>query len=105
MARRTALHLTVAMSITGDVLGAFKDLYRVLKPNTFCVSFQGWSSASAFFSAWRLAGFMPVGHIVWHKTYSSRRGFLHGRHEQAHLLVKREPAKSLQPLHDVQPWE
>lgn len=89
----------------GSVLGAFKDLYRVLKPHTFCVSFYGWNSVSAFFSAWKLAGFAPVGHIVWYKNYASRRGFLNGRHEQAYVLVKGNPAKPAQPLDDVQPWE
>jgi adenine-specific DNA-methyltransferase len=41
------------------ILGAFNDVYRVLKPDTFCVSFYGWN---------RRAGFVPVGHIVWQKT-------------------------------------
>jgi len=31
-----------------SVLGAFTDLYRVLKPDTFCVSFYGWNSIAAF---------------------------------------------------------
>lgn len=40
-----------------SVLGAFVDLYRVLRPNTFCVSFYGWSRVAAFFRAWSEAGF------------------------------------------------
>lgn len=89
----------------GSVLGAFTDLYRVLKPNTFCVSFYGWNSVSAFFDAWKSAGFKAVGHIVWHKGYSSRRGFLNARHEQAYVLAKGRPEKPARPLDDVQPWE
>ena len=89
----------------GSVLGAFNDLYRVLKPNTFCVSFYGWNSVAVFFEAWKRAGFTAVGHIVWHKDYSSRRGFLNARHEQAYVLVKGRPAKPAQPLDDVRPWE
>jgi len=88
-----------------SVLGAFNDLYRVLKPNTFCVSFYGWNSVSAFMTAWRDAGFQPVGHIVWHKAYASRKGFLQARHEQAYLLAKGRPAQPRSPLNDVQPWE
>ena len=88
-----------------SVLGAFSDLYRVLKPNSFCVSFYGWNSVAAFFEAWKRAGFTAVGHIVWHKSYSSRRGFLNARHEQAYVLVKGYPAKPAQPLDDVRPWE
>jgi site-specific DNA-methyltransferase (adenine-specific) len=90
---------------SGSVLNAFSDLYRVLKPNTFCVSFYGWNSVAVFFEAWKQAGFAAVGHIVWHKGYSSRRGFLNARHEQAYVLVKGHPGKPAQPLDDVQPWE
>jgi DNA modification methylase len=75
-----------------SVLGAFNDLYRVLKPNTFSVSFYGWNSIAAFFEAWKQAGFTAVGHIIWHKSYSSHRGFLNARHEQAYVLVKGHPA-------------
>jgi site-specific DNA-methyltransferase (adenine-specific) len=89
----------------GSVLGAFNDVYRVLKPNTLCVSFYGWNSITAFMTAWRHAGFTPVGHIVWHKGYASRSGFLNARHEQAYLLAKGRPAQPHRPLDDVQPWE
>jgi DNA modification methylase len=88
-----------------SVLGAFNDVYRVLKPNTFCVSFYGWNSVAACFEAWKRAGFTAVGHIIWQKSYSSRRGFLNARHEQAYVLVKGHPAKPAQPLDDVRPWE
>lgn len=88
-----------------SVLGAFQDLYRILKPDTFCISFYGWNSVSAFFEAWKQAGFSAVGHIVWHKGYASRRGFLNARHEQAYVLVKGRPAKPAHPIDDVQPWE
>ena len=55
------------------VLGAFDDVYRVLKPDTLCVCFYGWGSVDAFFRAWTSAGFLPVGHLVWRKDYSIRR--------------------------------
>lgn len=88
-----------------SVLGAFDELYRILKPNTFCISFYGWTAVAAFFEAWMRAGFTAVGHIVWHKSYSSRRGFLNACHEQAYVLVKGRPAKPAHPLDDVRPWE
>ena len=88
-----------------SVLRAFTDLYRILKPNTFCVSFYGWSKVDAFFHAWRRAGFKAVGHIVWRKDYASNSGFLKAHHEQAYVLVKGNPAKPSAPLEDVQPWE
>ena len=88
-----------------SVLGAFDDLYRVLKPDTFCISFYGWNRVDAFFRAWKGAGFTPVGHIVWHKNYASSTGFLKARHEQAYVLAKGRPAKPARLLDDVQPWE
>ena len=59
----------------------------------------------AFFRAWTQAGFQPVGHLVWAKSYASRVGFLEARHEQAYLLAKGCPNRPHAPLPDVQPWE
>src|ERR1700674_2318512 len=50
-----------------QVLHAFRDVYRVLKPDRLCVSFYGWNRVDAFFAAWKGAGFTPVGHIVFSK--------------------------------------
>lgn len=86
------------------ILRVFDDLYRVLKPDSYCISFYGWNKIDDFMAAWRRAGFTPVGHIVWHKSYSSSHGFLNYRHEQAYLLAKGRPAKPAQPLDDVLPW-
>jgi site-specific DNA-methyltransferase (adenine-specific) len=88
-----------------DVLDAFMDVYRLLKPNTFCVSFYGWTKVDAFFRAWLRAGFHPVGHMVWHKGYASSTGFMRARHEQAYLLAKGRPAKPAEPIDDVRPWK
>lgn len=88
-----------------DILGAFSDVYRVLKPDSVCVSFYGWSRVDAFFKAWSEAGFRPVGHLVWHKRYTSRAGFLKRCHEQAYVLAKGNPPLPRRPLTDVQPWE
>jgi adenine-specific DNA-methyltransferase len=88
-----------------NVLGAFDDLHRVLKPNSFCISFYGWNRVDAFFHAWRHAGFAPVGHIVWRKDYASSTRFLKAHHEQAYVLAKGRPATPAEPLEDVRPWE
>jgi len=88
-----------------SVLGAFVDVYRVLKPDTFCVSFYGWRRGAAFFRAWSEANFRVVGHIVWHKSYESWRGFLRAHHEEAYLLAKGFPPMPDDPIEDVQPWE
>ena len=34
-----------------SVVDAFTDIYRLLKPNTFCISFYGWNHVDAFFGA------------------------------------------------------
>jgi len=88
-----------------SVLGVFTDLYRALKPDSFCVSFYGWNRVDAFFQAWKGAGFTPVGHLVWCKDYASKTGFLRACHEQAYVLAKGRPPKPSSPIDDVRPWE
>jgi adenine-specific DNA-methyltransferase len=87
-----------------DVLDAFTDVYRVLKPNTLCVSFYGWNRVDAFFAAWKAAGFTPVGHIVFTKTYASSQRFLRYAHESACVLAKGRPPLPAAPISDLQPW-
>jgi site-specific DNA-methyltransferase (adenine-specific) len=96
---------SIANDNNPSVLDAFSDIYRVLKPNSLCVCFYGWNRVDAFFRAWTQAGFRPVGHLVWAKSYASRVGFLEARHEQAYLLAKGRPNRPEAPLPDVQPWE
>lgn len=86
------------------VLGAFSGLYRVLKTDSLCISFYGWTRVEAFLQAWRAAGFRAVGHIVWVKEYASRARYVRYRHEQAFVLAKGQPPMPARPLDDVQPW-
>lgn len=83
---------------------AFAHIARVLKPDSFCVSFYGWNHVETFMRAWKAAGLRPVGHLVWRKPYASRRGFLEACHEQAYLLAKGNPPCPVRPITDVQPW-
>jgi len=80
---------------------AMTDAYRVLKQDRVAVMFYGWTKVDAFFEAWRGAGFQPVGHIVFRKSYSSKSRFLRYQHEQAFLLAKGRPPLPKQPLGDV----
>ena len=80
---------------------AANGMYRVLKPDAFCVSFYGWTQADQFIAAWRNAGFRPVGHIVFRKNYASRTGYLCGHHEMAYLMAKGRPPKPKRPIGDV----
>lgn len=87
------------------LLPAFKEMYRVLRNDAFCVSFYGWNRVDRFFGAWRAAGFLAVGHIVFAKSYQSKARFLGYRHEAAYLLAKGRPALPDEPLPDVMPWK
>jgi len=80
---------------------AFAQAFRVLRNDAFCVSFYGWPHTDKFSAAWRGAGFRPVGHLVWTKTYVSHVGFLKGQHETAYLLAKGSPPAPAMPISDV----
>jgi DNA modification methylase len=84
---------------------AFRQMYRVLRPDSLCVSFYGWNKVDTFMAAWREAGFDIVGHIVFRKRYSSRSRFLSYRHESAYLLAKGRPPLPASPVPDVLDWE
>lgn len=87
----------------GWIKPAFAEVYRVLKPDSFCISFYGWHQVERFMFAWKKAGFRPVGHIVFRKEYASKIGVVGFRHEQAYVLAKGDP-KPERILRDVLPW-
>jgi DNA modification methylase len=80
---------------------AFAQIYRVLKPASFCVSFYAWNRVHLFMAAWRDAGFRPVGHIVFRKRYASSARFLRYEHEVAYLLAKGDVQPPAHPIPDV----
>jgi site-specific DNA-methyltransferase (adenine-specific) len=84
---------------------AFSELYRVLKPDSYCVSFYGWSKAERFLSVWKECGFQPVGHFVWVKRYASCVRHNQMMHEQAYLLAKGNPLPPKNPPADVLTWQ
>ena len=83
---------------------AFAQIFRVLRRDSFCVSFYGWHKADMFIAAWRAAGFRMVGHIVFHKRYASSVRFLRHQHEQAYVLAKGDPPFPTHPVPDVIDW-
>ena len=102
---RDRINRTVANdNNSAGVMPVFDEVYRVMRPNTYCISFYGWSAISEFANAWKDAGFRIVGQIVWPKNYVSRSGFLNYRHEAAFVLAKGFPAKPLNPIDDIQDW-
>src|ERR1017187_6209225 len=80
---------------------AFRQMYRVLRPDSLCVSFYGWNKTDVFMTAWREAGFAIVGHIVFRKRYGSNARFLSYRHESAYLLAKGRPPLPAFPVPNV----
>jgi DNA modification methylase len=82
---------------------AMAEAYRVLKHNRLMLCFYGWPRAEKFLEAWREAGFRPVGHLVFRKSYTTKAtDFLKYQHEQAYLLAKGRPPMMGNPLPDVQ---
>lgn len=88
----------------GAVLAVFDEVYRVLKPDSYCISFYGWTAIHQFASRWQEAGFRPVSHIVWPKNYASKTGHTQYRHEAAYVLAKGRPQRPQNPISDVQQW-
>lgn len=80
---------------------AMGEAYRVLKQDRVAIMFYSWTKVDTFFAAWKSAGFRPVGHIVFRKTYASKTRFLNYRHEQAYLLAKGRPPLPAKPIADV----
>lgn len=89
---------------TAGVLPVFPELYRVLKEDSYCVLFCGWTAIAQFSAAWEAAGFRTAGHIIWRKGYSSSRRHVQYRHESAWVLTKGNPKAPARPLPDVMNW-
>jgi site-specific DNA-methyltransferase (adenine-specific) len=83
---------------------AFTEVFRLLKPDTFCISFYGWNKIDLFMAAWRAAGFRIAGHIVFRKQYASSVRYMRYEHEQAYLLAKGDPSPPVRPISDVIDW-
>jgi adenine-specific DNA-methyltransferase len=83
---------------------SFAEMFRVLKRDSFCVSFYGWPQADRFIRAYRDAGFSVVGHLVFPKRYTSSSKFLRYQHECAHLLAKGNPKRPTYAIGDVIDW-
>src|SRR5262249_11665913 len=77
---------------------AFREMHRVLRPDSLCVSFYGWDKVDLFMSAWKSAGFTVAGQIIFRKSYPSKSRYLESGHERAFLLAKGRPALPATPL-------
>ncbi len=84
---------------------AFAEMYRVLKPNSFCLSFYGFTKIELFCDAWKAAGFHKYEHFTFTKRYSSSVGYVRRQHENAFLLAKGRPPQPKDPPGDVIEWQ
>jgi len=84
---------------------SFAQIYRVLKPGSYCVSFYAWNRVDRFVSAWTAAGFRIVGHVVFRKQYASGGRLLRYSHECAYLLAKGNVMPPTKPIADVIDWK
>lgn len=80
------------------------ELFRVLKDDSYMVSFYGWHTVDQFMAAWKAAGFRPMEHLVFPKDYASSVGRVRRQHEMAYLLAKGRPPLPAQPISDVLGW-
>lgn len=95
--------------LAGDRVGdwlkpAFAEVYRLLKPDTVCVSFYGWTKVDEFVAAWRAAGFRLGGHLTFPKRYTSSSGLVRYQHESAFVLAKGAPRPPEYLIGDVLDW-
>ena len=84
---------------------AFAEMFRLLKPGAFAVSFYGWNRVDLFAGAWKAAGFRIVGHVVFRKRYASSGRFLRYTHESAYLLAKGAVTPPRDAIADVIDWK
>lgn len=84
---------------------ALQEIFRVLKADSFCISFYGWPWIDRFMAVWKEVGFRPVSHLVWVKSHCSRRGYTRSHHEVGFLLAKGRPQQRAEPIPDVLPWQ
>ena len=97
-------------TIIGDKDGdwlrpAFTEIWRVLKDDSFCLSFYGWPHSEVFVGLWKELGFRLVSHLAFVKNVWGLGRFTRGQHETAFLLAKGHPPIPAKGISDVIVWE
>ena len=96
--------------IVGDddpswLMPSFAEIYRVLKPDSFCVSFYGWPHSDLFVGVWKALGFRLVSHFAFVKRVWGLGRFTRSQHETAFLLAKGRPKPPAAGISDVIEWQ
>ena len=87
------------------VAPVFAELWRLLRPDSLCLSFYGRPHADTFLNAWKTVGFRPVSLLVLVKDRWGLGHFSRNQHEPAYLLAKGHPSKPAAAISDVLSWE
>ncbi len=100
-----AKHLIVGDEDPSWLRPAFAEVWRLLRPDTLCVSFYGWPHSDLFVGVWKELGFRLVSHLVFVKNVWGLGRFTRGQHETAYLLAKGNPPVPHQGILDVIAWQ
>jgi site-specific DNA-methyltransferase (adenine-specific) len=84
---------------------AFAEIWRVMKVDTFAVTFYGWPHADLFVGLFKALGFRLVSHLAFVKNVWGLGRFTRGQHETAYLLAKGSPRIPKRGISDVIEWE
>lgn len=96
--------------ITGDgdlswIEPVFREVWRLMKPDTLGVFFYGWPHAETFLGAWKAVGFRPVSHLCFVKNRPGLGRYTRNRHETAFLLAKGRPSPPAKAIADTIDWQ
>ncbi len=80
------------------------ELFRVLKPDSFMVSFYGWPHVQLFAAAWQEAGFRLVSHLAFVRSSIGLGRMTRSSHLTAYLLAKGRPRLFSTATSDVIEW-
>jgi len=80
---------------------AFCEIWRVLKRDSLCLSFYGWTNADIFLGTWKEIGYRPVSHIAVLKVHYGFGTYARTQHATAYLLAKGTPQRPVQTFSDV----
>ena len=83
------------------ILPTYKEIYRVLKKDSLCISFYGWPQVDVFLGCFKAVGFTPKSHLVFIKNVFGLGHWTRGQHESAFLLAKGNPKKTNDAKSDV----
>ena len=87
------------------LMPSFAEVWRLLKPDSFCVSFYGWPHSDLFVGVWKDLGFRVVSHFAFVKRVWGLGRFTRSQHETAFLLAKGRPQPPATGIADVIEWQ